>query len=30
MNAPIVNPALTKNQALVFDALNRAEGPMSA
>ena len=30
MNAPIVNPALTKNQSLVFDALNRAEGPMSA
>ncbi|TNM64886.1 Fur family transcriptional regulator [Aliirhizobium smilacinae] len=30
MNAPIVNPALTKNQTLVFDALNRAEGPMSA
>ncbi len=30
MNAPIVNPALTKNQTLVFDVLNRAEGPMSA
>lgn len=30
MNAPIVNPALTKNQALVLDALSRAEGPMSA
>ncbi|MBD8650366.1 transcriptional repressor [Rhizobium sp. CFBP 13726] len=30
MNAPIVNPALTKNQSLVFDALDRADGPLSA
>ncbi|MBW9089890.1 transcriptional repressor [Rhizobium wenxiniae] len=30
MNAPIVNPALTKNQTLVFDVLEKSEGPMSA
>jgi Fur family zinc uptake transcriptional regulator len=30
MNAPIVTPALTKNQSLVFDVLTRAEAPISA
>ncbi len=30
MNAPIVNPALTKNQTLVFDVLERSDAPMSA
>lgn len=30
MNAPIVTPALTKNQSLVFDVLTRADAPVSA
>ena len=30
MNAPLVLPALTKNQSLVFDVLTRSEAPMSA
>ncbi|TWF54217.1 Fur family transcriptional regulator [Neorhizobium alkalisoli] len=30
MNAPVSSPALTKNQTLVFDVLDRSEAPMSA
>lgn len=30
MNKPVAMPALTKNQSLVFDVLNRAESPLSA
>jgi Fur family zinc uptake transcriptional regulator len=30
ISKPVSSPALTKNQTLVFDALTRAEAPMSA